>query len=55
VLARFGYHYMSVQLYGGHTRRVVSQRGQKFACEIFMSNQGSSGFWIRVYAHAIAA
>ena len=55
VLARFGYHYMGVQLYGGHTRRAVSQSGQKFACEIFMSNQSATGFWIRVYAHAIAA
>ena len=38
VLARFGFHYMGVQLYGGHTRRAVSQGGQTFACEIFMSN-----------------
>jgi len=55
VLARFGYHYMGVQLYGGHTRRSVTQNGQTYACEIFMSNQGRTGFWIRVYAHAIAA
>ena len=55
VLARFGYHYMGVQLYGGHTRRTVTQHGRQFACEIFMSNQSATGFWIRVYAHAIAA
>jgi hypothetical protein len=55
VLARFGYHYMSVQLYGGHTRRTVTQGGRAFACEVFMSNQAATGFWIRVYAHAIAA
>jgi len=51
VLARFGHHYMSVQLYAGHIARDVTQNGQKFACEIFMSNQGRTGFWIRVYAH----
>ena len=55
VLARFGYHYVSVQLYAGHIQRAVTQNGQKFDCEIFMSNQGRTGFWIRVYAHAIAA
>jgi len=53
VLARFGSHYMAVQLYGGHTRRAVTQQGRKFACEIFMSNQGWTGYWIRVYAHAV--
>ena len=53
VLARFGNHYMNVQLYSGHIQRAVSQNGKKFACEIFMSNQGRTGFWIRVYAHAI--
>lgn len=52
VLARFGFHYMGVQLYGCHTRRSVTQNGRTYACEIFMSNQGWTGFWIRVYAHA---
>jgi len=55
VLARFGYHYMGVQLYGVHTRRSVTQNGRTYACEIFMSNQGRTGFWIRVYAHEIVA
>lgn len=53
VLARFGCHYMGVQLYGGHTRRTVRQKGRNFACEIFMSNQSATGFWIRVYAYEI--
>ena len=53
VLARIGYHYMNVQLYGGHIRRAVTQNGKKFNCEIFMSNQGLTGYWIRVYAQAI--
>jgi hypothetical protein len=53
VLARFGHHYMNDQLYSGHIQRAVSQNGKKFACEIFMSNQGRTGFWIRVYACTI--
>ena len=55
VLARFGYHYMGVQLYGGHMRRTLTQNGRRYACEIFMSNQGVTGYWIRVYAHGVAA
>jgi hypothetical protein len=54
VLARFGAHFMDTQLYGGHIRRVLTQRGQKFACRFFMSNDNSTGYWIRVYAHAAA-
>jgi hypothetical protein len=53
VLARFGHHYMGVQLYGGHKRLSVTQHGRKFVCEIFMSNQGRTGYWIRVYANAL--
>ncbi|SRR5258708_16725385 len=53
VLARFGHHYMGGQLYGGHNRLSVRQQGRKFACEIFMSNQSGTGYWIRVYAHAL--
>ena len=49
ILARFGHHHMGGQLYGGHTRLSVTQHGQEFACEIFMSNQGWTGYWIRVY------
>lgn len=55
VLARFGFHYMGVQLYGGHTRRNVTQNGRTYTCEIFMSNQGQTGFWIRVYVHEVVA
>jgi len=53
VLARFGHHYMGGQLYGGHKRLSVTQRGREFACEIFMSNQGWTGYWIRVYANVL--
>ena len=53
VLARFGFHHMGVQLYGGHIRRSVCQNGKTFACEFFMANQGLSGYWIRVYACAV--
>jgi hypothetical protein len=52
VLARFGHHYMSGQLYSGHARQSVQQHGRTFHCEFFMSNQGRTGYWIRVYAHA---
>jgi hypothetical protein len=54
VLARFGAHFMDTQLYGGHTRRALTQRQRKFACRFFMSNDNSTGYWIRVYAHASA-
>ena len=54
VLARFGAHFMDTQLYGGHTRRMITQRQRKFACRFFMSNDNATGYWIRVYAHAAA-
>jgi len=54
VLARFGAHFMDTQLYGGHTRRSVIQKQQKFACRFFMSNDNATGYWIRVYAYAEA-
>jgi hypothetical protein len=54
VLARFGAHFMDTQLYGGHTRRALTQKQQKFACRFFMSNDNATGYWIRVYAHAAA-
>jgi hypothetical protein len=54
VLARFGYYYMAVQLYGGFARRVLTHRGRQYACSIYMSNDNWTGYWIRVYAHVIA-
>ena len=53
VLARFGAHFMDLQLYGGHTRRTLTQHQRKFSCRFFMSNDNATGFWIRVYAHSI--
>jgi hypothetical protein len=50
VLARFAARYMIGQMYGGHAQLPLMQCGRKFACELFMSNQGRTGFWIRVYA-----
>ena len=55
VLARFGHHYMGDQLYGGHTTCVLRQRGREHRCRIYMSNNGQSGFWIRIYATVISA
>jgi hypothetical protein len=49
VLARFGHHYMSDQLYQGYALRLLRQRGRVHRCHIYMSNAGQSGFWIRVY------
>lgn len=46
ILARFGHHYLNGQLYGGHIRRRVSQSDEVFHCEIFMSNQQSTGYWL---------
>ncbi len=54
VLARFGAHFMDLQVYGGHTRRQLTQQQRKFACRFFMSNDNATGYWIRVYAHAAA-
>lgn len=49
VLARFGYYYMGVQLYGGFARRVLTHRGRQYACSIYMSNDNWTGYWIRIY------
>jgi hypothetical protein len=48
-LARFGFHYMNVQLYGGFSRCLLRQNDKVCRCSIYMSNEGLSGFWIRIY------
>jgi hypothetical protein len=53
VLARFGFFYMSVQLYGGFAHRVLIHRGCQHVCNIYMSNDNWTGYWIRVYARAL--
>jgi len=53
VLARFGHHYMNDQLYHGYSLRCFRQGGRVHRCHIYMSNDGLSGFWIRVYAAAV--
>jgi hypothetical protein len=56
VLARFGYRFLDVQLYGGYTQRVLTCGDQRWMCRIYMSNAGGSGFWIRAYAmHRVGA
>jgi hypothetical protein len=50
VLARFGYRYMAVQLYGGYARRILTQGGRSYICVIHMSNDNWTGYWLRVYA-----
>src|SRR5206468_3903857 len=54
VLARFGHHYMSDQLYNGYALRFLHQRGRVHRCHLYMSNTGQSGFWIEVYAARMA-
>jgi len=49
VLARFGHHYMSDQLYNGYALRFLRQRGRVHRCHFYLSNAAQSGFWIRIY------
>lgn len=49
VLARFGHHYMADQLYNGYALRWLRQHSITRRCQIYMSNTGLSGYWIRVY------
>lgn len=53
VLARFGHHYMSGQLYNGYALRLLRQRGRAHRCHIYMSNGGQPGFWIQIYAAVV--
>jgi len=53
VLARFGHHYMVGQLYSGHSVCILRQASREHRCYIYMSNNGQSGFWIRVYATVV--
>lgn len=55
MLARFGHEYMNGLLYGGHKLCVLHQRGRAYRCHIYMSNNGQSGFWIKIYAAVISA
>jgi hypothetical protein len=53
LLARFGHHYMADQVYGGYSDRILVQNGIRRWCSLYMSNQSSSGFWIRIYSRPI--
>jgi len=55
ILTRFGHQYMDDQIYGGHKLCVLHQRGRPHRCHFFMSNNGQSGFWIKIYATPISA
>jgi hypothetical protein len=52
VLARFGHHYLSDQPYNGYALRWLRQHAVTRRCHLYMSNEGHSGFWIRVYVSA---
>ncbi|HEX4140596.1 MAG TPA: hypothetical protein VHY09_09635 [Candidatus Methylacidiphilales bacterium] len=50
LLARFGASYMEEGcLYGGFTRGTLVQNGVTFGYNLFMSNDGRSDFWVRLY------
>lgn len=50
MLARFGAHYLGGQLYGGYALRFLKQLERVHRCHIYMSNNGQSGFWLKIYA-----
>ena len=54
VLARFGYWYMAVQLYGGSAQRSLFHKGQRFECDIKMSNDNRFGYSLSLHAKAHA-
>ena len=54
LLARFGFHYMAVQLYAGFARRVLTQQGRTYSCVIHTSNDHWTCNWLKVYARVHA-
>jgi hypothetical protein len=50
VLARFGAHYLDLQLYGGYVQRILTFGEKRWMCRFYMSNVSGSGYWIRAYA-----
>jgi hypothetical protein len=49
LLARFGSHYMSNQLYGGYRELRLSQQGRTHGFAIYMANDSWRGYWVRAY------
>ena len=49
LLARFGRHYMTDQLYGGYSERRLSQRGRTQGFAIYMANDQWRGYWVKTY------
>jgi hypothetical protein len=50
VLARFGYWYMAVQLYGGSAQRPLMFKGRRYDCDITMSNRNGFGYSLALHA-----
>lgn len=50
VLARFGYWYMAVQLYGGSAQRPLIHNGRGYDCDITMSNDNRFGYSLSLHA-----
>lgn len=49
VLARFGHHYMSGQLYNGYALIGLRQSDVTRRCHVYMANDQLAGFWLRIY------
>src|SRR5688500_1606594 len=49
LLARFGAHYMGMQLYGGYSELRLSQRGRTHGFAIYMANDQWRGYWVKAY------
>ena len=50
ILARFGYWYMAVQLYGGTAQRPLIHKGRRYDCDFTMSNDNRVGYYLTVHA-----
>jgi hypothetical protein len=50
--ARIAVHMGVLQTGSGHGRVLLSQEGRQHNCQVFVSNCGESGCWLRIYAKA---
>lgn len=51
ILARFGHHYLDGQLYGGFSQRILEQGNRRCVTLLYLSNNHSSGLWLRFHTH----
>jgi hypothetical protein len=55
VLARFGHHYLGGQYYNGYATRLLRQGNITRRCQIYMSNEGFAGFWIKIFVSRVGS